>query len=215
MSEGKSGIAVLFLCLFISTAGRADPPTSQPVARGKVCDDSAPYPAHRTPFVPSFHPMNFLPSGIVLDSTYFDWQANGSMGRRIWTNGDGSVHVTFMRSVLEEFDDRGMCYYYAGGPGEPFVSHGNVGSFRNGYGSISAYPATTPDVGTIAVISSHDYSTSSSAAFVDSLQGMGRFSPLSVHDTLEVLWPRPTVNSDGSIVLIGTAPGVIAGVDCH
>jgi hypothetical protein len=185
--------------------------TSRPVVRGTVYDDSVMLPRLPATSPPSRSP-GVLPLGIVLDSSYFDWQANGSLGRRIWTNGDGSVHVTYLKSVDEEFEDRGMHYYYSNELGENFVSHGNVGSFRNGYGSIASYPSTTPEIGAVAVISAHDYLTSTSSAFVDSAQGEGNFSVFAVDDSAEALWPKPSVNSDGSITLIGTYPGWINDV---
>ncbi|MFQ6103020.1 MAG: hypothetical protein ACE5OP_01865 [Candidatus Glassbacteria bacterium] len=148
--------------------------------------------------------MTVLPPGVVIDSSYFDWQANGSLGKRIWANSDGSVHVTYMKSTDESHDDRGMYYYYANESGQQFIPSGNIATFKNGYGCISAYPATTPDVGATAVISTHDYSTYESFTFVDSMQGLGNFTGFTAEADSQVIWPKITVNSDGSMTMIAS-----------
>jgi len=146
-----------------------------------------------------------LPPGIVLDSSYFDWQDNGSLNKRIWINSDGSIHVTYMKSPDRTLIDRSMTYYYADEAAQSFISFGNIAPFRNGYGSLSGYPVSTPDVAAAAVISTHDYATFHSYVFVDSSQGAGSFSGMTTDPTDQFLWPKPSVNSDGSITMIGTA----------
>ncbi len=147
--------------------------------------------------------MFVLPPGTVLDSSYYDWQRNGTLNRRIWVNDDGSVHATYMKSPDEAFVDRGMIYYYADQFGGPFFSAGNVTGFRNGYGNISSYPTSAPS-GAVAVVTTHDFATVRTVALVDAFQGLGAFSELVTNDADQVVWPKPTVNSDGSITIAGT-----------
>jgi hypothetical protein len=144
-----------------------------------------------------------LPPGTVLDSSYWDWQRNGCLNRRIWVNADGTIHATYMKSPDQGFVERGMYYYYADEFSGSFRSFGDVTTFRNGYGNISAYP-TTHDLGAIAVLSTHDFGEVKSFAFVDSFQGNGTFIALETNNEDSVLWPKPAVNSGGSIIIVGT-----------
>ena len=70
---------------------------------GTVVEGGAP--VEKAPFI--------MPPGTVLDSSYYDWQRNGSLNRRIWVNADGSVHATYMKSPDAGWVERGMVYYDA------------------------------------------------------------------------------------------------------
>jgi hypothetical protein len=145
-----------------------------------------------------------LPPGTVLDSSYYDAQRNGSLARRIWVNSDGSIHATYMVSPDPDFVDRSMVYYYANQFGGPFISSGPIASFRNGYGNVSSYPVEYPDVGAIAIVSTHDSAIFGSFGYSDAYQGLGAFTEMTTNNADSVIWPKPTVNSDNSITLIGT-----------
>jgi|GEM_PF-4305018 len=144
-----------------------------------------------------------LPPGTVLDSSYYDWQRNGSLNKRIWVNADGSIHATYMVSPDEQQVERGMKYYYADQFGSAFSPGTEIASFRDGFGSISAYPTSAPN-GAVAVVSTHDFAAFASYTFTDAYQGLGAFSELTTNDADQVLWPKPSVNSDGSISIAGT-----------
>ncbi|MFQ6104092.1 MAG: FlgD immunoglobulin-like domain containing protein [Candidatus Glassbacteria bacterium] len=152
---------------------------------------------------PRARSMFVLPPGTVLDSSYYDAQRNGSLNRRIWVNEDGSIHATYMKSPDDAFVERGMMYYYADQFGTPFTPSINVATFRNGYGNVASYPTSAPS-GAIAIISTHDSAIVGSFAFFDAYQGLGAFSGLTTNDADQVIWPKPSVNSDGSITLLGT-----------
>ncbi len=141
--------------------------------------------------------------GTALDSSYYDWQASGSLDRRVWVNEDGSVHATYMKSPDPDFVDRGMIYYYSSEIGGPFFASA-VTTYRNGFGNVSSYPISHP-MGAIAVLSTHDSGTPPGTfVFVDAFQGLGAFSEQETNRADEVMWPTPAVNSDGSITIVGT-----------
>lgn len=144
-----------------------------------------------------------LPPGTLLDSSYYDWQANASMGKRIRVNSDGSIHVAHMKSPDAAFADRGMHYYYADNTGLPFFSAGNITGFRNGFGSLSSYLITYSS-GAIAVISTHNFGSVESFIYVDAYQGLGAFSEMITNNADQLVWPKPSVNSDGSIMVLAT-----------
>lgn len=194
----RTTATVLVLTIMcVSLAGASSYRTMKPV----IVDDSVygkPVAGDHTP-----GSMLVLPPGTVIDSSYYDWQNNGSLNRRIWVNDDGSIHATFMKSPDDAFLERGMIYYYADSNGLPFIASGDVATFRNGFGAISSYPTTSP-TGAIAVVSTHNYGTEASFLFTDAFQGLGAFSPM-ITDSLErVVWPKPSVNSDGSLMMVGT-----------
>ncbi len=196
----KLPLILVVLCLFSSTLVAEQ---YQTVRRPVIVDDTftglsvvrEDTPIRNTPLV--------LPPGTVLDSSYYDWQHNGSLNKRVWVNSDGSVHATYMKSPDQGFIERGMIYYYANNLGNPFASFGDVAAFRNGFGSLSAYPTTSP-TGAVAVVSTHDFAAVESYAFVDAFQGIGAFTELATNPADMVVWPKPSVNSDGSLMIVGT-----------
>ncbi len=196
----RTTATVLFLilaCLSLATASSYH--TVKPI----VVDDALPENPVVAERPPAPRSMLVLPPGTVLDSSYYDWQHNGSLNRRVWVNDDGSIHATFMKSPDEGFVERGMIYYYADNTGGPFFPSGDVGTFRNGFGALSSYP-TSYETGAIAVVSTHNFGTGASFVYVDAFQGLGAFSALITDSTEQVVWPKPSVNSDGSIMAIGT-----------
>jgi hypothetical protein len=79
--------------------------------------------------------------GTVLDSTYYDYQANGGLDDHLIMYDDGGtvkIHGTMMIAYLQDFSDRSMNYYHWDGtqwdnpPGAM-----NVFPTRNGFGSLS------------------------------------------------------------------------------
>lgn len=146
---------------------------------------------------------HLLPPATVLDSSYYDWQRNQSLNKRIWVNDDGSIHATYMVSPDDEFIERGMKYYYADQFGSAFSPPIEVTTFRNGYGNISSYPTTSP-MGAIAVLTTHNFGTVASFACIDAYQGLGAFSIFPTDSVEQVVWPKPSVNADGSITIVGT-----------
>jgi hypothetical protein len=148
-----------------------------------------------------------LPPGTVIDSSYYDWQRNGSLNRRIWVNSDGSIHATYMKSPDAAWATRGMIYYYSNELGASFVSYGDIATFRNGFGNLAAFPITSPTAAS-AVLTTHDFVTNEAFAYADAFQGVGAFAEMVTNSADQVVWPKPTVNSDGSITIIGTANGV-------
>jgi hypothetical protein len=194
--------AVLALTLLVWSA--LDGADFRPMNKPLIVDDTflgKPAVSGKTPGTRS---MTMLPPGTVLDSSYYDWQRNGSLNRRIWVNSDGSIHATYMVSPDAGWAERGMIYYYADQFGGNFLSSGHITTFRNGYGNISSYPVETPDVGAIAVVSTHNFGTIEAFAYVDAFQGLGAFTELTTNTADSVVWPKPSVNSDGSITLVGT-----------
>ena len=197
-----STLSLLLISLFTVVSGLGAS-SFHPVRKPVIVDDRVVNAPLVRQAMPTGRSTFILPPGTVIDSSYYDWQANGSLNRRIWVNADGSVHATHMVSPDQAFVERGMTYYYANEFGDPFVAYGYVGTFRDGFGSLSAYPTTYP-LGAIAVIATHDFGAVESFAFVDAFQGLGAFTALQPNPAGMVVWPKPTVNSDGSITIVGT-----------
>ncbi len=192
-------IILVVLCLQWSTLDAVEFRVMRPV----IVDDSFQELRVEGMAAPGSRSTFDMPPGTVLDSSFYDWQANGCLNKRVWVNDDGSVHATYMRSPDAAFADRDMVYYYSGALGGPFTNFGGIASFRDGFGSLSSYPTTSP-LGAVAVISTHNFSTVESFAFIDAFQGIGAFTTLDTNPADQVVWPKPTVNSDGSITLVGT-----------
>ncbi len=207
----KLPVLLIVLCLFSSTLIAGE---YQTVREPVIVDDTfsglsvvrEDAPIRNTPFV--------LPPGTVLDSSYYDWQHNGSLNRRVWVNSDGSVHATYMKSPDQGFVERGMIYYYANDVGNPFTSYGDVAAYRNGFGNLSSFPTSSP-VGAVVVIATHDFGAVESYAYVDAFQGIGAFTELPTNAADLVVWPKPSVNSDGSFQIVGTLMNneLVNGID--
>ncbi len=203
MRHVATTIVSLFAVLCLISSVFAVDREYQTVKKPVVIDDSKPGPPVSGSDITPAGRTFVLPPGTVMDSSYYDWQHNGSLNRRIWVNSDGSVHATYMKSPDAGWIERGMIYYYANEVGGPFVNYGDIATFRNGFGTISAYPVTSPTAAS-AVIATHNFGTVESFTYVDAFQGVGAFAEMVTNRDDLVVWPKSMVNSDGSILIIGT-----------
>jgi len=175
--------------------------------------------------VPS--PPKLFAIGTVVDSTMYDFQGNGSYGRKIVAIGDSSLHATVMVSPDAGFATRGMKYiYYANGLFTNFgyVEGSGNGDERAGFGSVTSYYDPGVGLGNVAVTCSHTNLDgrafgSHFYSFTDAFQGVGAFSPAegdpgsgsNVCDAF--LWPTLTVMNDvtGSMAMAGLTGNATCG----
>ncbi len=140
--------------------------------------------------------------GTVLDSTFYDYQRNGSMDDHLAIFDDaGTIKVngSMMVAYLEDMSDRAQAYYHY--DGSTWIgSHMNVFPVRNGYGSMSQF-----DDGRIAVAAHGNVDGAGNRCYAayDAFPGIYAFSLFGSDPGPALLWPRISVNSDGSITMTG------------
>jgi len=161
-----------------------------------------------------------LAIGTVVDSTIYDYQANGAIGQRIVTLGDGSLHVMAMVSPDESpWNTRGMKYiYYAGGffTNFGYIEGSGTGNQRAGFGAIVGYSYPGSPFGNIAITCSHTNLDGRAFgahwySFQDAFQGLGAFAPAEGDpgDGSNVceafLWPTLAIVNDetGNMAMTG------------
>jgi hypothetical protein len=165
------------------------------------------------------HPITPAAVGTVVDSTRYDYQANGAMGRRIVAVDENTLHITAMVSPDDAFATRGMKYiYYVGGV---FTNYGYVegsgsGDQRAGFGAITGYNVPESGLGSVALTCSHTNLAGRPFgahfySFQDAFQGVGAFSPAEgdpgdgVTGCQAFLWPTLGIVNDatGSMAMCG------------
>ena len=142
--------------------------------------------------------------GTVLDSTYYDWQRNGSLDDHLQVFDDGGIikiNGCMMTAYLEDTSDRAMRYYHW--DGAAWSGHGvdvfGVG-VRNGFGSMSQFSD-----GRVAICAHADADGNGLRCFAsyDAFPGIYAFTQWGSSQTNALIWPRISVNSDGSISMTG------------
>jgi hypothetical protein len=116
-----------------------------------------PIPQPEVPGVPVPRSSGRSVIGTVVDSTIYDYQCNGTIGRRIVSLGDSALHVTVMVSPDPGFNQRGMRYiYYFNGIFMNFgyIEGTGIGDQRAGFGAIVGYSGNS-GLGNVAVACSH------------------------------------------------------------
>ncbi len=147
--------------------------------------------------------------GTVIDSTEYDWQENGSMEDHIAMFDDGGtvkINATMMWGLTGETPNRAMNYYTFDGTGwnTGITDLKAFGTLRNGFGAM-----TQLDDGS-AIIVTHgplDGGTTRAISAVDAFPQIRAFSYYDGNDDIDFIWPIATVNSDGSILMVGSYNG--------
>jgi len=145
--------------------------------------------------------------GTIIDSTYWDWQRNGGMDDHIviFDNG-GTIQIiaTMMAAYLEDTSDRMMLYY--NWSGFSWSGHGDtVFPVRNGFGSMSQFPEGNPVFCTQGNV---DGWGMRAYGAVEAFIGLRVYSFFGTSTDTVQLWPRITVNSDGSWIITGSGSTV-------
>ena len=144
--------------------------------------------------------------GTVLDSTYYDWQRNGGLDDHLEMYDDGTnvlINGCMMVAYLEDTSDRAMEYYYWNG--SSWMGHGQVVfPARSGFGSMSQFSD-----GRAAICAHTDLDGGGLRAYAayDAFPGIYAFSYQGTSTTAALIWPRISVNSDGSISMTGVDQG--------
>jgi hypothetical protein len=140
--------------------------------------------------------------GTVIDSTYYDWQRNGSMDDHLAIFDDGGtikVNGSMMIAYLDDGSDRAQAYYHWNGVS--WMGHAQtVFPVRNGFGSMSQFPD-----GRVAVCTHGDLDGGGTRCYAayDAFPGIYAFSFFGSDDQNILIWPRISVNSDESITMTG------------
>jgi hypothetical protein len=141
--------------------------------------------------------------GTIIDSTYWDWQRNGGMDDHIVIFDDSGtikINATMMAAYLEDTSDRMMRHYHWSGA--TWSGHGaTVFPVRNGFGSMSQFPEGNPVFCTHGDVDG--FGMRAYGAY-EVFPGIGSFSFHGTSVDTVQLWPRITVNSDGSWVITGS-----------
>jgi hypothetical protein len=155
-------------------------------------------------------PPRLMEVGTIVDSTIYDYQCNGAVGRRIVAIGDSALHVSCMVSPDAAFVTRGMKYiYYFGGSFTNFgyIEGNGTGNQRGGFGAVVGYYSPDAGLGNVAVACSHTNLDGRAFgshwySYQDAFQGLGAFSPFEGDpgDGSNVceafLWPTLSVVND-------------------
>jgi hypothetical protein len=140
--------------------------------------------------------------GTIIDSTFYDWQRNGSMDDHLEVFDDaGTIKVngTMMIAYQDDTADRAQQYYHFNG--STWTGHGaTVFPVRNGFGSMSQFSD-----GRVAICTHGDVDAGGTRCYAayDAFVGIYAFSFQGTDDTNLHIWPRISVNSDGSITMTG------------
>jgi hypothetical protein len=142
--------------------------------------------------------------GTIIDSTYYDWQRNGSMDDHLQVFDDGGtikINGIMMIAYLEDTSDRTIAYYHW--DGLDWMGHGmQVFPVRNAYGSMSQF-----DDGRVALCTHGDFDAGGTRCYAayDASPGSYTFSYYGTDPSKPSIWPRISVNSDGSVTMTGTS----------
>ncbi len=142
--------------------------------------------------------------GTIIDSTYYDWQRNGSMDDhlQVFDNG-GTIKIngTMMVAYMDDTSDRAMAYYHFNGT--TWAGHGmTVFPVKNGFGSMSQFSD-----GRVAICTHGDVDAGGTRCYAayDAFVGLWSFSFYGSDASNILIWPRISVNSDGSVTMTGVS----------
>ncbi len=154
------------------------------------------------PYSPSGHQSVTSP-GIIVGTTQYDYQSNGSSGNRCVRDSQGGVHFVWMNGISYP-DQRGVFYNYVDVNGNLLgpttVSQVN----RAGYTQVDI---TTDDLGGIVYHSSLDPSTENYVTMaIDNFTGFGIFRYVDPPDMLSIrcYWPYLTVDRNNVFHVISS-----------
>jgi hypothetical protein len=141
--------------------------------------------------------------GTIIDSTFWDWQRNGGLDDHIVIfdeYGTIKINATMMTAYLEDTSDLQMRHYHWNGG--VWSGHGaQVFPVRNGFGSMSQFPVANPVFCTQGNVDT--YGIRAYGAY-EVFPGVGTYSFHGTSTDTVQLWPRITVNSDGSWTITGS-----------
>jgi len=131
-------------------------------------------------------------------TTFYDYQANGTVGKQIALDEDGNVHLVWMKSVQDFGAGERHCYYNYLIDGEPQIDGGaNAdGLARGGYCNVSYSPA----FGASPVFhANQDNGQVWTFWAKDEENGAGAFTPVRAprDGGDEYIWPKGAVDRNG------------------
>ncbi len=151
--------------------------------------------------------------GTVLDSTYYDWQANGGFDDHLAIfddHGTVRIHAVWTTAYREDLTDRCQSAYncWSGYSREDDRELSCIFPPPSGQGSLSTLTG-----GSLVVCSNAQVdSLGGIVVAVDAFPCINAFSYNWVPSEPPGIWPRITVNTDNSMVLTGINPEVYNGV---
>jgi len=163
------------------------------------------------PYYPSQPGMTTDSPGIIIGSTQYDYQSNGSTGRRIALDSQGGVHVDWMNGITYP-SLRHVYYNYMDNTGTWLVPGvGTAVSQASGAG-YTQLELTADDR---AVVAYHQWQVSPWAvAAVDAFSGFGIFNyydPPDFISGVRCYWPYVSVDRNENIHIIVNEQAINAG----
>jgi hypothetical protein len=160
---------------------------------------------------------------MVVGWTYYDYQSNGTLGKMIAKDSQGTVHFNFMKGYNTN-DSAGLRHviynYLANGelgydPAEgSIVDNSNANPPRAGYSSMTLLPADERAIIFYHVVSppGHAAGYTGPAMGVDFLYCFGAFSNYYPNEgDLQLIWPRGAVSRNSFAHIMGTENALPAG----
>jgi hypothetical protein len=151
-------------------------------------------------YVPSI-PQVITSPGIMVGTTQYDYQSNGSSGNRCAVDSDGGIHITWMNGISYP-DERDVFYNYIDNNGNSLGP--TAVSQVNGAGYCQIAVASE-DQAAIAYHSSQNPSIENYVTLaIDQFQGFGIFQYFDPPDFLAIrcYWPYLSIDQNGYIHIV-------------
>lgn len=179
-------------------------PENQPVFIGNE-------PLPDLPYIPSQPGMTTDSPGIIVGGTQYDYQSNGSTGRRIAFDSQGGIHIDWMNGVSYP-SVRHIYYNYKDNTGS-WLAPGIGSSVSQQSGAGYAQLEITNDDRAVAAY--HQWQTSPyTVAAIDAFSGFGIFNYYDPPDFVEGVrcyWPYVAVDVNDRIHLVVNEQAINAG----
>jgi len=155
--------------------------------------------------MPNVQPIPYVPNattdspGILVGTTWYDYQSNGSSGRRIVVDGMGGKHFAYMNGPNDTFQPRSVDYNYVDANGSWLGSSAVSQLAGAGYCQIGI----TPD--NRAVLAYHESAGNLVTLAIDAFTGFGIFDYYDPPDVLpqnDCYWPYVNVDGQGYIHVV-------------
>jgi len=190
-----------------------------------ITGDVIAFPDAAAPQTANFVPYQDIPGRdsaafgeeMIVGYTYYDYQANGSIGKQIAKDASGAVHFTWMKGYTTDWNagERHMCFNYIDSTGvllnEPAVGVAVDESDRTGYGALTVFPNSLETVVFYHAVHPplHPADYTGTAQSVDFMAGFGSFAGTypNTWPGRQMIWPKGDISRSYFSHIIATENG--------